>query len=184
VIIKERFSKKYRHPILDEKINSKRLLQEARNMVKARKLGVPVPALVHVDTFCNKLYIEKVQPGCMVKDLLHAFKELPPHLENDLAYKIGKTVALLHSNDCVHGDLTTSNMLLKPEYVLDESNISPLVFLTQPDLGTLVRDMQYFIDFGLSFVSKMHLDKAVDLYVLERAITSAHPNTEKLVRIS
>ena len=36
------------------------------------------------------------------------------------------------------------------------------------------------IDFGLSFVSGLAEDKAVDLYVLERAFLSTHPNTEQL----
>ncbi len=34
------------------------------------------------------------------------------------------------------------------------------------------------IDFGLSFVSALAEDKGVDLYVLERAFLSTHPNTE------
>lgn len=39
------------------------------------------------------------------------------------------------------------------------------------------------IDFGLSYQSSLLEDKAVDLYVLERALLSSHPNTEALVRI-
>lgn len=37
------------------------------------------------------------------------------------------------------------------------------------------------IDFGLSFVSQTMEDKGVDIYVLERAFLSTHPNSEKLV---
>ena len=36
------------------------------------------------------------------------------------------------------------------------------------------------IDFGLSYTCKLPEDKAVDLYVLERAFLSTHPNTQKL----
>lgn len=36
------------------------------------------------------------------------------------------------------------------------------------------------IDFGLSFHSTLSEDKAVDLYVLERAFLSSHPNSEAL----
>jgi TP53 regulating kinase-like protein len=39
------------------------------------------------------------------------------------------------------------------------------------------------IDFGLSTNSILAEDKGVDLYVLERALTSAHSIYEKLVRI-
>ena len=37
------------------------------------------------------------------------------------------------------------------------------------------------IDFGLSYNSTLAEDKAVDLYVLERAFLSTHPNSETLV---
>lgn len=37
------------------------------------------------------------------------------------------------------------------------------------------------IDFGLSYNSKLPEDKGVDLYVLERALTSAHSQMEGLV---
>ena len=36
------------------------------------------------------------------------------------------------------------------------------------------------IDFGLSFQEGVAEDKGVDLYVLERAFLSTHPNTETL----
>lgn len=45
----------------------------------------------------------------------------------------------------------------------------------------LIHHYQVLIDFGLSYVSVMPEDKAVDLYVLERAFSSTHPNTEALV---
>lgn len=39
---------------------------------------------------------------------------------------------------------------------------------------------QVLIDFGLSFQSTLVEDKAVDLYVLERAFASTHPQSEPL----
>jgi tRNA A-37 threonylcarbamoyl transferase component Bud32 len=39
---------------------------------------------------------------------------------------------------------------------------------------------QVVIDFGLASVSKLNEDRAVDLYVLERAFLSTHPNSEKM----
>ena len=39
----------------------------------------------------------------------------------------------------------------------------------------------YSIDFGLSYVSKLAEDKAVDIYVLKRALVSTHPGSEGLV---
>lgn len=76
----------------------------------------------------------------------------------DIAEQIGKVVASAHATDLIHGDLTTSNILFRqsqfPEAVL--------------------------IDFGLAQVSSMIEDKAVDLYVLERAISSTHPEASEL----
>ena len=40
--------------------------------------------------------------------------------------------------------------------------------------------LQVIIDFGLSYVSSLPEDKAVDLYVLERAFLSTHPNSEEM----
>ena len=74
---------------------------------------------------------------------------------------IASTLATLHDGGLVHGDLTTSNMLLRQ----NEDGKRDLVL----------------IDFGLSFNSTLAEDKAVDLYVLERALLSLHSAHEGLV---
>lgn len=56
----------------------------------------------------------------------------------------------------IHGDLTTSNMMLKPNGATLEDSMK------EESLGTL-----YMIDFGLSSCSHKVEDKAVDLYVLK-----------------
>lgn len=68
-----------------------------------------------------------------------------------LGKSIGQIIARLHSSEIIHGDLTTSNIII--------SNTEPVL-----------------IDFGLSCVSNSVEDRAVDLYVLERAILSTHPS--------
>lgn len=73
---------------------------------------------------------------------------------------IGIEIAKMHKADVVHGDLTTSNMMLRK---------------MPGDSAQLV-----LIDFGLSFNSASVEDKAVDLYVLERAFSSTHPDSEPL----
>jgi TP53 regulating kinase-like protein len=45
--------------------------QEARSLLKARKLGVATPVLYHVDTRASCLYMEFV-PGMLVKERLFA----------------------------------------------------------------------------------------------------------------
>ncbi|KAL3336401.1 hypothetical protein AABB24_032243 [Solanum stoloniferum] len=151
-IIKERFSKKYRHPTLDSKLTLKRLNAEARCMTKARRLGVVTPVLYAVDTVMHTLTFEYVE-GPSVKDILLGFGLVGVDEERmaDITTQIGNAIGKLHDGGLVHGDLTTSNMLLR-------SSVNQLVL----------------IDFGLSFTSTLPEDKAVDLYVLERALLSMH----------
>lgn len=81
---------------------------------------------------------------------------------------IGTELAKLHKADIVHGDLTTSNMMLRLPSTFTSS--------TPSNLPTEL----VLIDFGLSFVSTLVEDKAVDLYVLERAFASTHPDSEPM----
>lgn len=151
-VVKERFSKKYRHPTLDAKLTLKRLNAEARCMTKARKLGVPTPVLLSVDPVLHSLTFEYVE-GPMVKETFLEFGSngIVEERLQDIATQIGNSIAKLHDGGLVHGDLTTSNMLIRK------------------DTNQLV-----LIDFGLSFTSALPEDKAVDLYVLERALVSMH----------
>ncbi|KAK9281410.1 hypothetical protein L1049_004311 [Liquidambar formosana] len=151
-IVKERFSKKYRHPSLDSKLTLKRLNAEARCMTKARRLGVPTPVLYSVDPVLHTLTFEYVE-GPSVKEIfldfgLHGVVE---ERLNDVAMQIGDAIGKLHDGGLIHGDLTTSNMLIR-------NGTNQLVL----------------IDFGLSFTSTLPEDKAVDLFVLERALISMH----------
>nr|GLL46894.1 EKC/KEOPS complex subunit bud32 [Ipomoea trifida] len=151
-IVKERFSKKYRHPTLDSKLTLKRLNAEARCMTKARRLGVATPVLYAVDPILHSLTFEYVE-GPLVKDILLGFGSSGMDEERiaDIAFQIGNAIGKIHDGGLVHGDLTTSNMLMR-------SSTNQLVL----------------IDFGLSFTSTLPEDKAVDLYVLERALLSMH----------
>ncbi|GAB4841622.1 hypothetical protein Ancab_022336 [Ancistrocladus abbreviatus] len=70
---------------------------------------------------------------------------------DDIATQIGDAIAKLRDGGLIHGDLTTSNMLISD-----------------------VTNQLVLIDFGLRFMSTLPEDKAVDLYVLERALLSMH----------
>jgi TP53 regulating kinase-like protein len=68
-IVKQRVRKKWRHPVLDEKLNKRRLLQEARCLYKCRKAGVATPTLFMVDAENNRIYMEEIV-GQTVKSFL------------------------------------------------------------------------------------------------------------------
>jgi TP53 regulating kinase-like protein len=81
-----------------------------------------------------------------------------------LMHRVGAAVGALHAAGVVHGDLTTSNLMIRPPPSPSPSS--------SPDLleGDVV-----LIDFGLATQSVQDEDRAVDLYVLERAFASTHP---------
>lgn len=153
-ILKERFTKKYRVAELDQKITQQRINQEARTMARCRRHGIACPSVYHVDNEKKSIYMEHVTDGKTVRDFIHTCQQQGKDFSN-LAQKIGATLAAMHDCDVIHGDLTTSNMIYSE--VIDKLTL---------------------IDFGLSSVSSLAEDKGVDLYVLERAILSSHPNTE------
>jgi TP53 regulating kinase and related kinases len=71
-IIKQRFSKGYRHPSLDESLTRERLRAEARCMVRARKLGVLAPVPYFVETKAATIYMQFIN-GDSVKSVRPKF---------------------------------------------------------------------------------------------------------------
>ena len=90
----------------------------------------------------------------------------------------------MHKGDIIHGDLTTSNMMIRPYLPIDkifQSNSQNQLKLSVVDIAKDIdRASFYMIDFGLSSVSNKIEDKAVDIYVLKRAFISSHPGSENL----
>ena len=70
-LVKERFPKRYRVPILDEKLTKQRLMQEAKSMDRVRRLGVATPGLYLVDQKERKLYVEYLSDAMTVKQFLN-----------------------------------------------------------------------------------------------------------------
>jgi TP53 regulating kinase-like protein len=160
-IIKYRPPKLYRHPKIDTMITKNRTAGEVKFMNKLTKLDIPSPNLIGADFNNGIIFMEmlgQLLPNGMVSSLKNWFwyleKELSPddcldEKVHQMCLKVGHLIARLHLNDMIHGDLTTSNILLH--------HSSP-----------------YLIDFGLSSYSGLAEDKAVDIYVFERAILSTH----------
>ncbi|KAL1982518.1 hypothetical protein VTN96DRAFT_1243 [Rasamsonia emersonii] len=98
----------------------------------------------------------------------------------DLMRRIGRAVGSMHKAGVIHGDLTTSNLILRSSTPIEQqqqssSDSSETADDSPPSMtGDIV-----LIDFGLASQSVHEEDRAVDLYVLERAFGSTHPRTEK-----
>ncbi len=146
VIIKERFPKKYRPAELDEKIRNYRTMHEPQLMHEAKKAGVPTPIIFQVDMKNDRITMEFVE-GKQVKQMLD---NISARERQDLCVKIGKLIGKLHKHRVVHGDLTTSNMILNRE-------------------GKI-----FLVDFGLG-EKNMELEaRGVDLHLMKRGLQSTH----------
>lgn len=140
VILKNRIPKGYRIPEIDNKIRKSRTKLEAKLLSDVKRSGVRSPILYDVDLDDKIITMEKIE-GKMVKDIISFDND-------DLAFKIGNSIAKIHNQNIIHGDITTSNILLTPD-------------------GELV-----FLDFGLGRYSDLFEDKAVDLLVLKKSLQS------------
>lgn len=119
----------------------------------------------------------------------------------NVAYNIGTIVGKMHAAGVIHGDLTTSNIMVTNPPQADHSSQKEEETEQRPWEASLV-----LIDFGLATSTNSTIitaasnnndasnsskkphkqqhsaeEKAVDLYVLERAFLSTHPESELLV---
>jgi TP53 regulating kinase-like protein len=122
-----------------------RTKEESKLISEARLYGVSVPIIYDVDLNDGVITMEYLK-GKRVKDVLNNLSE---DERRSLCIKIGESIARFHNNDIIHGDITTSNMILSGNRV-------------------------HFIDFGLGEKNSEIEAKGVDLHVLMEAIESTH----------
>jgi len=146
VVMKRRLEKKYRLSELDSVIRSQRTLREPQLIHRAKEAGVPTPTIFLVDTTQANIVMEYID-GEQVKRVLDS---LSSSERLRLCRHIGVMIGRLHSHGVIHGDLTTSNMILTS---------SGKVF---------------FVDFGLGEHSAELEVKGVDLHLMKRALQSTH----------
>ncbi len=149
---KFRVPKAYRLSQLDEELRRARIRMEARLMSEARAAGVAVPVLYDINLQDNKIVMEFID-GPTVKEVLD--QGGPRALET--AREIGRIAGRLHRAGIIHGDLTTSNMILRD--------------------GRIV-----MIDFSLGGKGETAEERGVDLHLLREALTSAHKNATAYYR--
>ena len=135
-VIKRRLEKSYRIPEIDAPLIKRRTKAEAKIMTKLSNI-INVPKIFGSDS--SEIQMEFI-PGQKLRDILDKTPAL--------ASKAGKMLANLHDTNIIHGDLTTSNMILNKDL--------------------------FFIDFGLSFHSFRIEDKAVDIHLFKQALESKH----------
>ncbi len=143
-VVKERISKSYRLKELDEKIRKLRTRSETKLLEKAGKI-ISVPEVIQSDEKSKKIIMEFVE-GKKLSDFLNDFSL---EKQKQIIKQVGKSLAKLHNQSLIHGDLTTSNLILKDDKI-------------------------YFIDFGLGYHSAKLEDKAVDIHLFKQALEAKH----------
>jgi TP53 regulating kinase and related kinases len=143
-LVKERISKGYRHEFIDNMKRKYPTRKEFKILMKAKKF-MNVPEAFEVDDVNMKVVMEFVE-GDVLKESLDNYSKKK---REEVCKLIGIQMAKMHDNNIIHGDLTTSNMILK-------------------------KDKVFFIDFGLGYISHRIEDRAVDLHLLRQAFESKH----------
>lgn len=146
VMMKRRLPKKYRLPQLDERIRSYRTVHEPQLMHQSKETGVPTPTILMIDVKEANIVMEFIE-GQQVKQILHA---LTTEERRKLCNHIGVLIGNLHNYGIIHGDLTTSNMILTSHWKI------------------------VFVDFGLGEFSTELEARGVDLHLMKRAFQSTH----------
>jgi len=146
ILRKVRIPKSYRHPMLDQRLRGARTIREAKILTGARKIGISTPIVYYIDVPNASIIMEFLE-GERVKELLYTARKG----YNEICVKIGEIIGKLHKNNIIHGDLTTSNMILQAK--------SKKIHL---------------IDFGLAEYSTNVEDHGVDIHLIHRVLQSTH----------
>ena len=102
---------------LDKKLTKQRITLECRNLVRASKQGINTPNVLFSDLLNRRIYLQFVDNSCQLKEVLRIiyYSDISKYekLIEKIIFHLGETLAKLHNSNIIHGDLTTSNMLLK-----------------------------------------------------------------------
>jgi TP53 regulating kinase-like protein len=145
-VIKIRTQKKYRPEALDTQIRSYRTAHEAQLLHQTKISGVTTPTIYMVNVPEASIIMEYIN-GVQIKQYIN---KISTKERKKICLKIGELIGKLHKENLIHGDLTTSNMILNEH-------------------GTI-----FLVDFGLGEKNAELEAKGVDLHLLKRALQSTH----------
>ena len=146
VLVKRRVPKPYRIPELDGEVRRFRTVHEAEMLHRAKLAGVPTPVVYFVDLKDYTIYMEYVEG----ERLREAVERMDASERRRVFELVGTLVGRLHGHGMIHGDVTTSNMIIRPD-------------------GTV-----FFVDFGLGEVSSDVERMGVDVHLFEEMLVSTH----------
>jgi len=146
VVVKRRVRKAYRHEQLDASIRKERTIKEASAIRDAKIAGARLPSILGLDIERSTIIMTFID-GVVARDTIDTMSNAR---RVSLLEELGRQVGFLHSAGIMHGDLTTSNIIL-------------------PDDGK-----PFMIDFGMARKSTDHEDHGSDLHLLQRSLIATH----------
>lgn len=151
--LKWRKAKPYLLEQIDSLLRKTRTNRECKTLTLARELGVRTPAVYSVDLDNYTILMDLIE-GTQFKMLVERLsqKELAT-----LCHRFGQSIAVLHQGEVVHGDPTTSNVIVDRASRL------------------------WLIDFGLSEMNATVEMKGVDLHLIRRALETTHWDKQEIM---
>lgn len=145
VVVKKRLPKGYRISDLDSRLRTYRTIHEALILHHAKMSGVSTPILYDVNAAEASVTMSFIA-GRRLKEAMSSSAPVSKQTFEVVGGYVGK----LHRNNIIHGDLTTSNVILT-----ENSGV-------------------FLIDFGLSFYSPEVEDRGVDVHLMKRTLMGFH----------
>jgi TP53 regulating kinase-like protein len=145
-VLKWRQSKPYLFEDIDSHLRKSRTSRECKMLSVARSLGVSTPAVYAVDLDNFTILMDYIE-GKQFKQVANS---VPENQLKQFCIEFGTSIALLHMGDMVHGDPTTSNVIIDSKSKL------------------------WLVDFGLSEMNATVEMKGVDLHLIHRALETTH----------
>ena len=169
---KVRVPKKYRAVGLDNEIRVQRTRQEARALHAVKQWGIRVPFVLEVQPKQALLVMEWVE-GPTLKEALQN-RKVQRAQKLKWCTELGKMAGILHSHGLVHGDLTTSNVLVEEKAKGKNSKAQRPLARKSKALKENASTGLALIDFGLTYYSNKLEDLAVDVIGLKKTYAATH----------
>lgn len=148
-VSKLRRPRSWRHPDLDHRLGHRRMMSEARLLIRLKNSGMAVPALWDLDPEAGRMILQRM-PGVPLIELLRDSSQKKSVIDTALL-NTGAIIRQLHRRAITHGDLSTNNILI------DEFGNASL------------------IDFGLAVIDYEVERFGIDLHVIDEILGASHP---------
>lgn len=154
---KLRRPRKWRHPDLDLRLGHRRMMSEARLLIRLKRRGLNVPAVWDLDPQSGRMVLERM-PGLPLIEILRE-NERSQEFINMTLRNTGALIRRLHREAITHGDLSTNNILVD-----ENAEVS-------------------LIDFGLAAIDYEIERFGIDLHVIDEILGASHPDHKDAIQV-